>query len=83
MARKSVKKKAVQETKTPDKAQVVGISGSVPFWAAVNKYAKKTGVTRSAVIVQAVISALGLKESKVGSKAVGRPRKSVKKVMKK
>lgn len=83
MAMKSAKKKVVQETKTSDKAQVVGISGSAAFWTAVNKYAKKTGVTRSAVIVQAVISALGLKESKVGSKAVGRPRKSVKKVMKK
>jgi len=83
MAMKSAKKKVVQGTKTPDKAQVVGISGSAAFWTAVNKYAKKAGVTRSAVIVQAVISALGLKESKVGSKAVGRPRKSVKKVMKK
>lgn len=81
MTKKAVKKD--RGTKAQDKAQVVGISASKAFWSAVDKYTKKSKMTRSAAIVQAVVAFLGLKEAKVGSKAVGRPRKSAKKVMKK
>lgn len=77
------KKKVARELKTPDKAQVVGISGSPAFWEAVDRYAKKNKISRSAAVVQAVVSGLGLKADKVASKAQGRPKKAVRKVVKK
>ena len=62
------KKKVARKLKTPDKAMVVGISGSPAFWKAVDKYAKKTGTTRSAAVVLAVCGCLGLKHEKVANK---------------
>lgn len=69
------KKKVARELKTPDKAQVVGISGSPAFWTAVDKHAKKNKVSRSAVIVEAVSQHLN--STKLGSNPVGRPRRKV------
>lgn len=77
------KKKVSRELKTPDKAMVVGISGSPAFWKAVDKYAKKTGTTRSAAVVLAVCGCLGLKHEKVANKSPGRRKKTVRKVVKK
>ena len=77
------KKKVPRELKTPDKAMVVGISGSPAFWKAVDKYAKKTGTTRSAAVVLAVCGCLGLKHEKVANKSPGRRKKTVRKAVKK
>lgn len=77
------KKKVPRELKTPDKAMVVGISGSPAFWKEIDNYAKKTGTTRSAAVVRAVAEHLGLKHEKVANQAPGRRKKAVRKVVKK
>ncbi len=76
-------KKTARKLKTPDKATVIGISGSPAFWRAVDKYAKKIGATRSAAVVRAVAECLGLKHEKVANKAPGRRKKTVRKGVKK
>jgi len=77
------KKKVPRELKTPDKARVVGISGSPAFWKAVDSYAKKIGATRSAAVVRAVAEHLGLNHEKVANKSPGRAKKTVRKAVKK
>jgi hypothetical protein len=77
------KKKVARKLKTPDKAMVVGISGSPAFWKAVDRYAKKIGTTRSASVVRAVAEHLGINPLKVANKAPGRRKKTVRKAVKK
>lgn len=60
--------------------QIVGISGTPEFWQEVDKRAKRTGQTRSAVVVETLCE--HWKTEGLVSNPVGRPKKhkGVKKV---